>query len=117
MDMVLIICLLTLLLLGGGLILCLAASMKTPEEPQLVPFAVLPVPDAEPDTKAFLEYYAGQLAWIDSGMLRSVILIYDSPASEALCREMSRQYAFFCAMAFPEIQQLLAARMGTSIIE
>ena len=86
-------------------------------EPKLLPFAVLPVPDGLPETKAFLEFYASQIAWMDSEILTTVLLIYPEQElqAEQLCTEMSRQYDFFTAVSLPEAQQILACRLKKEI--
>ncbi len=113
MDTILLICMLGFVVLGGLLIFGMVPFRKEPEEQTLVPFAVMPVTNAEPSTKAFLELYAGQIAWMDSSMLRSVILVYEDENHDAaaLCQELSRQYDFFSCMSLCSVQNLLAVRL------
>ncbi len=113
MELALMLCLTGLLCLGGWLFYCLCNTSPASEEPVLVPFALLPVPDALPSTRAFIELHASQIAWMDAQLLRSMILLYEdgNRASEALCREMIRQYPFFSCMSLSEVQPLLSARL------
>ena len=76
---------------------------------KLIPFAVLPVPDGSPAARAFLERYAGQIAWMDSEILRCVFLVYpdDSPDAEILCTDMHRQYDFFSPVSLTEMLKIL----------
>ena len=110
--------LLFLLLLAGSLTAAAFFSRSLPEpERKLLPFAVLPVPDALPSTKAFLEFYASQIAWMDSEILKTVLLIYpeNAPQAEQLCIEISRQYDFFTPVCLSQAQELLANRLKKEI--
>lgn len=103
----------SILLLGIGAAI-LAALFFTPDsEPAQVPeaFAFLPVPEDTPHMRAFLEYYASQISWMDASVLRCVVLV-SSPQSAALCADLARDYPCFAAMSPEEAQQLLAERCG-----
>ncbi len=114
-----LIMILCFLLLTGGCLTAFALAGKAipVSEPRLLPFAVLPVPDGMPDTKAFLEFYASQIAWMDSDILTTVVLLYPEQDSSAkqLCTEISRQYDFFTVASLSEAQQLLAYRLKKEI--
>lgn len=108
-------------LIGGVLLAALGTVLfcvllKAPEESSgeaLCPLAVLPVTDAAPSTRAFIERYASQIAWMDESILRCVLLVYppEKPDVRALCDDLAREYDFFTAMSLPEAQKLLANRM------
>ena len=102
---------LLLIVCAALVIALLSGKPETPEE-RLLPVAVLPVPDGKPSTRAFLEHLASQVAWMDSNVLRCVLLIYpeQSPEIRALCEEMEREYAFYTAMSLPDVHDLLNAR-------
>ncbi len=98
----------------GGLLLFTLLTTKKAEPPEsLVPFCVLPVQNAKAATKAFLELFAGQTAWMDSSVLQCVVLMYRDGDAEtaAMCEEIARQYDFFSCMSLSEAQKLLGARM------
>nr|MDE6729223.1 hypothetical protein [Oscillospiraceae bacterium] len=78
----------------------------------LMPFSVILVPDHLPATKAFLEYYASQIAWMDSSLLRCMILLYpdENPDAELLCRDMSREHEFFTACSVSQFREFLDAQ-------
>lgn len=113
-----------LFLIVGMLLAALGAAvfcvlLKAPEEhgnEALCPFAVLPVTDAAPSTRAFLERYASQIAWMDESVLRCVLLVYlpEETNAQALCSDMAREYDFFTAVSLPEAQALLAKRVQIS---
>ena len=75
----------------------------------LIPFSIILISDNLPATKAFLEYYASQIAWVDSSILRCMLLIYpdDNPDAEQLCEDMSRQHEFFTACSVSSFRALL----------
>jgi len=107
-----------LLLIAGCLtaFACFARSLPEPEQ-KLIPFAVLPVPDGTPSTRAFLEFYASQIAWMDSEILTTVLLIYpeNQNQAESLCIEISRQYDFFTPVSLSQAQKILADRLKKEI--
>lgn len=84
---------------------------KPAEENQnvLTPFSVILVPDHLPATRAFLEYYASQIAWMDSSLLRCMLLLYpdENQQAEQLCRDMSREHEFFTACSMSEFREFL----------
>lgn len=84
----------------------------------LTPFAVLPVADSSPSTKAFLEFYASQIAWMDSEILYTVLLVYpeNHPAVQELCEEISRQYDFFSPVSLSQAEYLLQSKLKNSEI-
>lgn len=75
----------------------------------LIPFSMILISDNRPATKAFLEYYASQIAWMDSSILRCMLLVYpdDNPDAEQLCEDMSRQHEFFTACSVSAFYALL----------
>lgn len=87
---------------------------KPAEENQnlLMPFSVILVPDCLPATKAFLEYYASQIAWMDSSLLQYMLLLYpdNNPDAEMLCRDMSREHEVFTACSVSEFRAFLDAQ-------
>ena len=108
-----------LILILGSLTAFAFFSKSLPDENQkLTPFAVLPVPDSSPSVKAFLEFYASQIAWMDSEILYTVLLIYpeNAPDVQQLCEEISRQHDFFTPLSLPQAQQLLEFRLKNSEI-
>ena len=108
-----------LLLIGGTLLIAVGAAalfaLCSPShgraEETLRVIALLPVPDASPSTKAFLEHYASQVAWMDSAVLRCVLLVYPEQPEEirALCEDMSREYEFFIAVSVSGAQKIVGA--------
>jgi hypothetical protein len=112
------------LVLIGGLLLAAVvwmmltfhgAKQSTAEPDVLMPFAVLPITDGSASTSAFLARFAGQAAWMDSSVLRSVLLVYQDTdiAAEQLCRNMEQQYDFFTALSLTQAKCLLTERMRT----
>lgn len=105
-------------LIGSILLLCIGLAVTMAllstekgtdaEEPEA--YAVLPVPEDTPHVRAFLEYYASQISWMDAAVLRCVILVYN-PGTEALCRDMARDYACYQAMPPEELHTLLMQQM------
>lgn len=96
-----------------GLLLCAILHRAEPEDTGVLhPFAILPVPDGKPSTRAFLHRYASQIAWMDESILRCVLLVYspEDMETKTLCSEMAREYSFYTAMSLPDAQKLLAAR-------
>lgn len=116
MDVLLIIGIMLLAGIGGFLAFSLLTPRPVCTPHQLVPFSVLPVQDAQPSTKAFLELLAGQIAWMDSSVLQSMVLMYrdGDEVTASMCREMAQQYDFFSCMSLSEAQALLAVRMDIS---
>ncbi len=107
------------LLICAGLLISVFFCRPLPRnENPLTPIAILPVTDASPSTKAFLEFYASQIAWMDSEILHTVLLIYpeNSPSVQELCQEISRQYDFFSPVSFPQMENLLLAKLKNSEI-
>ncbi len=102
---------LLLIVCAALVIALLSGKPETPEE-RLLPVAVLPVPDGKPSTRAFLEHLASQVAWMDTNVLRCVLLVYPehAPDIQALCEEMEREYAFYTAISLPDVHRLLDAR-------
>ncbi len=106
-------------LIGCILLLCIGIAvlitlLSTPdcehmENPEA--FAVLPVPEDTPHVRAFLEFYASQIAWMDASVLRCVILVYN-PQTQALCEDLARDYACYQAMPLEEVQSRLAVQCG-----
>ncbi len=98
----------------SGFLAFFAFSPRKIQQPELLaPFAVLPIRNADASTRAFLELFAGQVAWMDSSVLHSVILMYaDEDAQTAqMCAEIAQQYDFFTCMSLSEVQRLLELRM------
>ena len=62
--------------IGGVLVYVLLCVPEQTQEEVLQPFAILPVPDGSPSTKALLHHYASQIAWMDEEILRCVLLVY-----------------------------------------
>ena len=97
----------------AGVILILLLSIPDREQQEtLVPFAVLPVPNATPETQAFLRHLASQLAWMDAEVLRCVILVYppENKTIQELCQEMAREYSLYSVRSLSEVHQLLDER-------
>ena len=72
-------------------------------------FAVLPVPEDTPHVRAFLEFYASQVSWMDASVLRCVILVGNAQ-TQALCEELAQNHACYQAMTLAEVQALTAQR-------
>lgn len=114
------------LLIGFAVILCMIAiglvvsvRFARPEqehENRLTPFAVLMIANGSPSERAFLEYYASQMAWMDSSILKYMLLVYPDELAEAkhLCKDMSREYAFFTAVSLSELHALLNRQYQTA---
>ena len=108
-----------LFLIAGSLaVFCFFVSSLPEDENQLLPFAVLPVSECSPSVKAFLEFYGAQIAWMDSEILYTVLLVYpdDNPDIQKLCEEISRQYDFFTPVSLPEAKRMLEASVKISEI-
>jgi len=116
MDALLMIGILLLAGIGGFLAFSLLTPRPVRTEGTLVPFSVLPVQNAQPSTRAFIELLAGQIAWMDSSVLQSMVLMYPDgdDGTAAMCQELARQYDFFSCMSLSETQKLLALRMKTA---
>ena len=115
----LLMILIFLLLTGISLTAFAFFARSLPQsENSLTPFAVLPVADASPSTKAFLEFYASQIAWMDSEILYTVLLVYPEnyPAVQELCEDISRQYDFFSPVSLPQAEQILRIKLKNSEI-
>ncbi len=113
MDILLLVGLLLLAGIGGFLAFSLLSAQPPADEGVLAPFCVVPVGSASASNKAFLELLAGQIAWMDSSVLRSVVLMYPDADTQAasLCAEMARQYDFFSCMSLTQAQALLEVRL------
>ena len=101
-----------ILILAGVIFIILLSVPERETKETLIPFAVLPVPDAMPSTKAFLRHLASQLAWMDAEVLRCVILIYppENETIHELCQEMARDYSIYSVRSLAEIHDLLDKR-------
>lgn len=114
MDALLLISLFFAAVLGSVLLYALLYPVgENDENCVLSPFSVLPVPDGEPSTRAFLERLAGQIAWMDSSVMQTLILIHLDSDTEAaaLCEDISRQYDFISCMSLSQAQNFLANRL------
>ncbi len=113
MDILLLIGLLLLAGIGGFLTFSLLSAQPSAEGGALSPFCIVPVYHGDASTKAFLELLAGQIAWMDSSVLRSVVLMYADEDAQAasLCEEIARQYDFFSCMSLTQAQALLEVRL------
>ena len=104
-----------LVVIGSILLLCVVMaavlSAFSPDGSEHVEnpeaFAVLPVPEDTPHVRAFLEFYASQISWMDASVLRCVILV-GNPQTAELCRDMAQNYACYQAMPLEEVQAFLA---------
>ena len=104
-----------IILLAIAAVMIFGAVFRKPtaeNQNPLMPFSVILVPDHRPATKAFLEYYASQIAWMDSSLLRCMILLYPDgdPEAEMLCRDMSREHEFFTACSVSQFREFLDAQ-------
>jgi hypothetical protein len=119
MDAMLIIGIMLLAGVGGFLTFSLLMPCPVSKDMHLVPFSVLPVQNALPSTKAYLELLAGQVAWMDSSVMQSMVLMYPDGDEEIcqLCREMAQQYDFFTCMSLSQTQELLALRIAAEASE
>ena len=106
------------LLISCSLTAFLFFAKSLPESKNLIPFAVLPVPDSSPSSKAFLEFYASQIAWMDSEILYTVLLVYpeNAPDVQQLCEELSCQYDFFNSLSISQAKELLELQLKNSEI-
>lgn len=113
MDAMLIIGIMLLAGIGGFLTYSLLMPRPMSKDMRLVPFAVLPVQNALPSTRAYLELLAGQIAWMDSSVMQSMVLMYPDGDAEIrqLCHEMTQQYDFFTCMSLSQVRELLAIRL------
>ncbi len=113
MEALLLLGILLLMAVGGFLVYTICSPDDVGHPEALVPFTVLPVRNAEPSTAAFLELFAGQVAWMDSSVLQCVVLVHPDSDEEtaSLCRELARQYDLFTSMSLHEAQTLLANRL------
>ena len=94
---------------GAGAFALLAVPPEDDAPPLRVPFAVLPVPAADPAVRAQLHRIAAQTSWMDAAVLRTVLLVYpdgDVPI-RALCEDMARDYAVFSAVSRTDAAALL----------
>ena len=108
-----------LFLIAGSLAVFYFFVSTLPEsEKPILPFAVLPVSECSPSMKAFLEFYASQIAWMDSEILYTVLLVWPDNNLEIrkLCEELSRQYDFFTSVSLSEAKDILDARVKISEI-
>ncbi len=111
--------LLFLLLLAGSLAAFAFFAKSLPEkENQFLPFAMLPVSDSSPAARAFLEFYASQIAWMDSEILSVVLLVYpeEEPEIRALCEDMGREYDFFAPVSLSQAEKFLETKLKKSEI-
>lgn len=113
METVVLLSVLLLMAVGGLLAYVICSPTQIGQPASLVPFTILPVTDAAPSTKAFLELFAGQVSWMDSSVLQCVMLVHPDGDEETaeLCRELARQYDFFTCMSLSQAQRLLAQRL------
>ncbi|MBE6850862.1 MAG: hypothetical protein E7504_03850 [Ruminococcus sp.] len=113
MENVFLIGILLFAAIGGFLAFVVFSPQKTQQPEMLAPIAVLPVRNADASTRAFLELFAGQVAWMDSSILHSVVLIYtdNDDKTAQMCAEITQQYDFFTCMSLSEVQRLFALRM------
>ncbi|MCR5718472.1 MAG: hypothetical protein K6F80_05505 [Oscillospiraceae bacterium] len=95
--------------LGGAVLIVLLTGSNAEEKPHCGAFALLPVTEDSPSERAFLEYYASQIMWMDADILQCVILVC-TPESEELCQEMTRNYTCYRMMALQEVQEHIAAQ-------
>ena len=101
------------ILIITGVVLILLLSVPDEDRKEtLIPFAILPVPDATPSTQAFLRHLASQLVWMDAEVLRCVILVYppEDEGIKELCQDMSREYSIYSAKSLTEIHDLIDKR-------
>lgn len=114
MDALLLTGLLILAGIGGFLAFSLLSAQPSAEGAALSPFCIVPVHCGDAATKAFLELLGGQIAWMDSSVLRSAVLMYPDEDAQAasLCEEMARQYDFFSCMSLRQAQALLEVRLS-----
>ena len=101
-----------ILILAGIIFIVLLSVPERETKETLIPFAILPVPDAMPSTQAFLRHLASQLAWMDTEVLRCVILIYppENESIQELCQEMAREYSVYSVRSLAEIHDLIDKR-------
>lgn len=113
MEAVLLLGFLLFAAIGGFLAYVICSPTEVGQPASLVPFTVLPVTDAAPSTKAFLELFAGQVSWMDSSVLQCVVLVHPDGDEDTaqICRELARQYDFFTCMSLSQVQSLLAQRL------
>ena len=97
---------LLLVCVGAAISAVLLAAGDNDEPFALDVFAMLPVPDSAPATRAFLEYYASQIMWMDADVLRCVILVANEE-SLPLCQELARDHACYTAMTLPQARAFL----------
>jgi hypothetical protein len=110
-----------LVVVGSILLLCIvmvaALAMVSTEDGGNVEnpeaFAVLPVPEDTPHVRAFLEFYASQVSWMDASVLRCVILVGNAQ-TQGLCEELAQNHACYQAMTLTEVQALTAQRCAAS---
>ena len=102
-----------LLGIGGAVTFALLSTPAREDVENPAAFAVLPVPESSPSARAFLEYYASQVSWMDAQVLQCVILI-GTQESYPLCEEFAREYACFAAMTLAEAQAYLAQQCGAA---
>ena len=82
-------------------------------ENKLVPISILLIDNHLPSTKAFLEYYASQIAWMDSEILTCMLLVYpeQNAGVKMLCEDMSQEHDFFTACSITELHDMLDERL------
>ena len=96
-----------LLVIGTAVLLALLSTTDGENVESPAAFAFLPVPEDTPHVRAFLEFYASQISWMDASVLRCVILV-GNPQTAELCRDMAQNYACYQAMPLEEVQAFLA---------
>ena len=95
--------------LGGAVLIVLLTGSNAEEKPHCGAFALLPVTEDSPSERAFLEYYASQIMWMDADVLRCVILVANEE-SLPLCQELARDHACYTAMTLPQARAFLDGR-------
>lgn len=101
-----------ILILSGVILVILLSVPDRERKEKLIPFAILPIPDAKPSTQAFLRHLASQLVWMDAEVLRCVMLVYPEgdEGIKELCHEMAREYSVYNAQSLTEMHELLDKR-------
>ena len=83
-----------LLVIGTAVLLALLSTTDGENVESPAAFAFLPVPEDTPHVRAFLEYYASQVSWMDASVLQCVILV-STPQSASLCADLARDFFVF----------------------
>jgi hypothetical protein len=111
MAMALLGCL-VLLIIGIAVLTALFFTPDIEEADSPQAFAFLPVPEDSPHVRAFLEFYASQILWMDASVLQCVILI-STPQTQELCTDLARDYACYATMTLDEAHHFISDRCGT----